>query len=69
MEPNNIVYSIPMPAVDAAIEQLKSLLQIGPEDVAIVYRTREKRIERTNAINSAVDLAVSCMHSMFSIWL
>lgn len=51
-----------MPAVDMAVQQLKSLVRIGPKEAAIVSRTREKRIERTHAINSAADAAVGFRH-------
>jgi len=53
-----------MPTVDAAIQQLRSLLQIEPKETDIVYRIREKRTERTDAINSAVDSGVSRFQSM-----
>jgi hypothetical protein len=56
-----------MPAVDVAIQQLKSHLRMDPKEAAIVYRTREKRIERIDAINSAADLAVSRFQSIFNI--
>lgn len=58
-----------MPAVDAAIQQLKSLLRIDPKEVDIIYRTREKRIERTDAVNSAANAGVSRFQTMSNILL
>jgi hypothetical protein len=54
-----------MPAVDAAVQQLKSLLRISPKEANIIHRTREKRIQRIDAVNSAADSAVSGMRSIF----
>jgi hypothetical protein len=58
-----------MPVVDAAVQQLKSLLRIGPKEAAIISRTREKRIERTDAVDLAADSAVSHMCFIFSLFL
>lgn len=58
MEPNNIIFSIAMPGVDAAVEQLKSPIPIKMKETDIVQRSREKRIERIDALNSAVDSGV-----------
>ena len=58
VEPNNILYDVPMRSVDEAIRELKSLLRVGPKEAAIVHRAREKRIDRTGAVNAAAELAV-----------
>ena len=47
-----------MPGVDAAVEQLKSPIPIKMKETDIVQRSREKRIERIDALNSAVDSGV-----------
>lgn len=58
VEPNNVVYDIPMRAVDEVVRELKSLLRVGPKEIAIVHRAREKRIDRTEVVNEAAELAV-----------
>ena len=47
-----------MPSVDEAVGELKSLLRVGPKEAVIVHRAREKRIDRTEAVNKAAELAV-----------
>lgn len=69
VEPNNIIFGITMPGVDTAVERLKSPLPIGTNEADIVQRTREKRIERIDALNSTVDSGVSCRFSTLNIFL
>ncbi len=47
-----------MRAVDEAVQELKFLLRVGPKEAAIVHRAREKRMDRTEAVNAAAELAV-----------
>jgi len=58
IEPNNILYDVPMPSVDEAVGELKPLLRVGPKEAVIVHRAREKRVDRTEAVNEAAELAV-----------
>ena len=60
IEPSNIVYNIPTPGIDKAIENLKSLIRVvvkPNENVEI--RAREMRIKRTRMLDEAVETAVS----------
>ena len=60
IEPSNIVYNIPTPGVDRAVENLKKLLHVIVnlnENVEI--RAREMRIKRARVLDEAVETAVS----------
>jgi hypothetical protein len=61
VEPSNIVYDIPTPGIDSAVDKLKSLLciVINPKEENVKIRAREMRIKRVRVIDEAVEIAVS----------
>ena len=59
-EPSDIVYNVPTPGIDRAIEKLKSLLHISVDpNENVEIRAREMRIKRTRILDEAVETAVS----------
>ena len=60
IEPSNIVYNIPTPGIDKAVEKLKGLLNVvvNPKE-NVKIRAREMRIKRNRIIDEAVETAVS----------
>ena len=60
IEPSNIVYNIPTPDIDRAVEKLKSLIHVNvnPKE-NVKNRAREMRIKRTRIIDEAIETAVS----------
>lgn len=61
VEPSNIVYDIPTPGIDSAVDKLKSLLSIAanPKEENVKIRAREMRIKRARILDEAVEIAVS----------
>ncbi|CAA7258799.1 unnamed protein product [Cyclocybe aegerita] len=54
VEPNQIVYNVPMPSVDLAIVRLKNLLHIDAKEKIVAAKTREKRIHRVKICDEAI---------------
>ena len=60
IEPSNIVYNIPTPGIDRAIEILKSLLHVTVDpNENVKIQAQEMRIKRTRNLDEAVETAVS----------
>lgn len=61
VEPSNIVYGIPTPSIDRAIDRLKSLLHVvlSPKEENVKVRAREMHLKRVCIIDEAVETAVS----------
>lgn len=61
VEPCNIVFNIPTPGIDRAIDKLKSSLRIvvSPKEDNVTTRAREMRIKRVRISDEAMEIAVS----------
>ena len=69
VEPSNIVYDIPTPGIDGAIEKLKTLVRvvINPKEENIKIRAREMRVKRVRTLDEAVETAVSTWYFPLSL--
>ncbi|KAF8807238.1 hypothetical protein BYT27DRAFT_7232792 [Phlegmacium glaucopus] len=59
VEPCNLIYDIPTPGIDRAIDKMKSLLSVvvNPKEENIKIRAREMRIKRVRILDEAVEIA------------
>lgn len=59
VEPCNLVYDVPNPAMDEALVNLKKILVFGTSDNGLTDRCRNQRIERVRLNDEAIEEIVS----------